>query len=53
MSQNRKRRLAMDLIPCVLLIGYGVIEPMMSLVVVPPGVVLLIWAGFRFWRTAK
>jgi hypothetical protein len=49
---SRQRRLAFDLIPCVLLIGYGIIEPMMSIVTVPPGLGLLIWAIYRY-GTAK
>ena len=52
MSQTRGRRLVIDLIPSVLLIGYGIIEPMMSIVTVPVGIVLLIWAAYRYRRVA-
>jgi hypothetical protein len=44
----RSRRLALDVLPGALAIGYGIVEPMMSVVAVPVGMVLLVWAGFRY-----
>lgn len=48
MTTSRKQTFAIDMIPVVLLIGYGIIEPMMSIVTVPPAIALLIWAIYRY-----
>ncbi len=56
MSQSRNRQLAIDLIPSVLLIGYGIVEPMMSILAVPVESYYDPWAEIGFergtWRLA-
>lgn len=47
------RRFAVEMIPAALLIGYGIIEPMMSIITVPVGLVLLIWAIYRFRHASR
>ncbi len=53
MPSTKSRRLAIDMIPVVLLIGYGVIEPMIGAITVPIGIVLLIWAIYRYRKASS